>query len=147
MDEKQKPIAYSTSIKKIIYQCPNCLTSFNTLGNKIQFCYNCGIPIDWNVLQEFSKPLSELYEKLNDKNIDIDTFKNKLLEELNIKQLGDSYTKLYDTNNNSLSCNSCTYCIDYEDCFFPEDERKTILIPARNGKTHSAICNKFKKRF
>lgn len=51
---------------EITYECPKCGTSFQTLGYKIKFCYNCGIPIDWeHSATHLRKPLAQLRAETN----------------------------------------------------------------------------------
>lgn len=51
---------------EIIYDCPRCGTSFQTLGHKIKFCYNCGIPIDWeHSATHLRKPLAKLKSEID----------------------------------------------------------------------------------
>lgn len=60
---KRKPIAVDISNwggRSIVYECPNCHTSFRLMGDKEIFCHNCGIEIDWNVQLLLDKPFVEV---------------------------------------------------------------------------------------
>lgn len=139
-----KPIAERIepfSKRKILYRCFKCGVSFSILGERAKYCYNCGINIDWDgiVLSFNDEVVSSL------KNDDEDsTFEKNLIDELNIQQLGKDFTDLYDENKKPKSCNNCIHAVEVDECEIPENERENILIPARNGYCHSAICNKYK---
>lgn len=85
---KRKPIAVDISNwggRSIVYECPNCHTSFRLMEDKERFCHNCGIKIDWNVQLLLDKPFVEADNFLLLKQI---------LSEVNKKNEGDNQNEV-----------------------------------------------------
>ena len=60
------PIPYTLSQwgdrTEVLYKCPKCGQDFRLLGDKQNYCFNCGIKLDWRfTLKRVTKELSDLY--------------------------------------------------------------------------------------
>lgn len=63
LQHSRKPVATEITswqpYKEILYNCPNCKTSFRFFGAKEKYCHNCGIEIDWAVKLELDEPMKD----------------------------------------------------------------------------------------
>ena len=76
--------------REIIYQCSNCGTSFAVLGERINFCFHCGKPVNWSVMTKLSKDFRDICIR---HSVDIDEFEERFIHELNERQLEKQYHK------------------------------------------------------
>ena len=52
------------SATELIYECPECGTSFNFYGDAEHFCHNCGNKIDWARIPKYAdKEIAMCYHK------------------------------------------------------------------------------------
>ena len=132
--------------RDIIYRCFKCDTNFAMLGDKINYCYHCGEKVDWDgVVTRLEKSFEEIWSN-SGLQISIEEFEKEFIDELNVQQIGEDFTKLYNEDKSPKSCDQCVYALDYESCAIAESERETIAIPRRLNKCHSAICTRFKEK-
>lgn len=130
----------------VIYRCFKCDASFALLGDKIKFCYNCGEKVDWNgIITRLDKNLLDYYHQSNSSD-ELEEFEKQLIDEINIQQLGNTFTDLYNDDKSPKNCSQCIHVIDNEFCEIDSSERENIIIPRRLNYCGNAICNKFKER-
>ena len=67
------------SATEVMYMCPRCNTSFAILGSQINYCFSCGLPIKWNVIQKISPSISNLYFNDQHSQIDNTLFNQKVI--------------------------------------------------------------------
>lgn len=88
-----KPKAHSISSwdsrKEILYACPKCNADFRILGQRIKYCFNCGVKINWDVLTYLSESIDSLYNKHRNKghtDLSQDEFEKELVKTINERQ-------------------------------------------------------------
>lgn len=89
MKKSQHPVATRICsfipCKEIVYQCPRCSTSFQTLQTRVLFCYHCGTPIDWNgVPVQLKESLLTLWNK-HSSNTTIEEYEASVINTINKK--------------------------------------------------------------
>lgn len=137
--------------KEIIYRCFNCNASFAILGDRTRYCHNCGIKIDWNkILKKLDDNFGSIWIKTGMANkMSEEEFEEQFIDELNIKQLGDDFTNLYNIDGSPKKCEQCIYAKDYDACNLPKNKQKlreNIYIPRRNNYNQSMICNFYESK-
>ena len=133
--------------RNIVYRCFKCDTSFELLGDNINYCYRCGEKVDWNGIQtRLDDSFSYIWSHTVGCKMTIEDFEKEFIDDLNVNQLGEDFTKLYNEDKSPKSCDQCVHAVGTLDCAFSANERKIINIPRRLNKCHSAICNRFEEK-
>ena len=93
-EDKVIPRPYTLSqwgdCSEVFYKCPKCGQDFRLLGDKQNYCFNCGIKLDWEfTLKNVTPDIKDLYQSFErdyyQDKIDYDTMdqlKKNLFNEL-----------------------------------------------------------------
>lgn len=141
----RKPVAERIDCsgrREVIYACPSCSMSFARLGNRIKYCYDCGTKINWDVLTYLDKTIESICNE-SGSGMSIDEFEKSFVENLNITQLGEEFTKLYHEDKSPKSCEECKFAVGTEGCKIDDKKKTIIFIPKRAGYCRSAICDHY----
>ena len=97
---KNKPIAHQIctwgEYKEILYKCPKCNTDFRIFKKQMNYCFGCGMEIDWNVLTELKISFNGYYSGVKKEKL--------LLEKINQENKHRTiYDKSYIFDNTGLT--------------------------------------------